>query len=639
MRLQLRDNTRARRSSRTARFFQLSTCVTSVVTLTPGCTTRLLGNRTPTAVIVADAQSRVGIAVLFDGSRSSDSDGVIQHYRWDFGDGTSADGPLIEHMFQNPGEFVVTLTVTDNDGSTAVAAISVQITPELFSLHVVIEPPAAGLVDLEPPGGLYEDGTAVTLTAQPEDGFVFAAFEGAAAVDQPQVQLIMDADKEVTARFAAEAVVSVAVQPTGSGEVALDPPGGAYAAGTSVTLTATAFAGFTFDAFADGAGVILSSQPALTIIASEHVAVIARFRADDSSHPFTLDIDVSPPGGGAVSVSPPGSSYSEGTVVTLTAEPNDGYHFIEYSGDANGNDPVTVVTMTGDKRVAAEFGWVPARGNPGNLLVTGFLGANVREFDRFGGDDLGEFVAEGAGGISFAGGIDVGPSGDIFVVDVGVLSDTRVLRFDKTSGELVEEFVTGPGGTGFLTLRFGPNGNLFLPNSSNSSIGEYDGATGDFLRTFVAAGSGGLDNPVGLTFGPNGNLFVVSKDNDRILEFDGTTGAPRAVTVDLAGAGFTVPVDLVFGPDGALYVSVSGDESVVRVDTGSGKASAFVMSESGGMDSPAGLVVHPDTGNLLVVSQGTNEVLEYDGVTGAFVGVFAEGVEGDSLFFTVIRFD
>ncbi len=64
------------------------------------------------------AQPRVGEKVTFDGSPSSDSDGQIVLYEWDFdGDGkTDAQGKVVEHIFKSAGNFSVTLTVTDNDG-------------------------------------------------------------------------------------------------------------------------------------------------------------------------------------------------------------------------------------------------------------------------------------------------------------------------------------------------------------------------------------------------------------------------------------------------------------------------------------------------------------------------------------------
>ena len=50
--------------------------------------------------------------VSFDGTGSTDFDGVVNSYGWDFGDGGSGGGPTPTHVFARPGEFPVTLTIT-----------------------------------------------------------------------------------------------------------------------------------------------------------------------------------------------------------------------------------------------------------------------------------------------------------------------------------------------------------------------------------------------------------------------------------------------------------------------------------------------------------------------------------------------
>jgi parallel beta-helix repeat protein len=69
-----------------------------------------------------------GEIITFDGSDSYDTDGEIDFYRWNFGDGTSeilAKSP--EHSFSSKGAYKVTLTVIDNDGTTDTEIIFITI--------------------------------------------------------------------------------------------------------------------------------------------------------------------------------------------------------------------------------------------------------------------------------------------------------------------------------------------------------------------------------------------------------------------------------------------------------------------------------------------------------------------------------
>jgi PKD repeat protein len=68
-----------------------------------------------------------GVAVIFDGSGSYDSDGTITSYDWDFGDGTTGTGISPAHTYVTAGVYTATLTVTDDDGATATDEATVTI--------------------------------------------------------------------------------------------------------------------------------------------------------------------------------------------------------------------------------------------------------------------------------------------------------------------------------------------------------------------------------------------------------------------------------------------------------------------------------------------------------------------------------
>ena len=84
-------------------------------------------NQPPTADLNGPYNGTVGSPVVFDGSGSSDSDGTIASYNWDFGDGASGTGVSPSHIYGTDGSFTVSLTVTDNDGATATASTTATI--------------------------------------------------------------------------------------------------------------------------------------------------------------------------------------------------------------------------------------------------------------------------------------------------------------------------------------------------------------------------------------------------------------------------------------------------------------------------------------------------------------------------------
>ena len=79
------------------------------------------------------ANPLIGQVITFDASASFDLDGNIVNYDWDFGDGNQAQGQIVQHIYNAPGIYDVTLTVTDDDG----------LTDEITKQVTVLQPPVA----------------------------------------------------------------------------------------------------------------------------------------------------------------------------------------------------------------------------------------------------------------------------------------------------------------------------------------------------------------------------------------------------------------------------------------------------------------------------------------------------------------
>lgn len=65
------------------------------------------------------------LVLSVNASASSDPDGNITGYAWNFGDGSTGTGVTAQHGYASPGDYTVTLTVTDNDGATGMASVPV----------------------------------------------------------------------------------------------------------------------------------------------------------------------------------------------------------------------------------------------------------------------------------------------------------------------------------------------------------------------------------------------------------------------------------------------------------------------------------------------------------------------------------
>jgi hypothetical protein len=139
--------------------------------------------------------------------------------------------------------------------------------------------------------------------------------------------------------------VTLSVTATGPGAVTLDPPGGSYPAGTSVTVTATPDLDATFTGWS---GDLSGTTNPETVVLDAAKSVSAGFAT-------LYDVSVAASGPGEVILDPPGGSYPEGTVVTVEAAPEEGAVFEGFDGSLTGTDSPQVLMVDSDETVIASF--------------------------------------------------------------------------------------------------------------------------------------------------------------------------------------------------------------------------------------------------------------------------------------------
>ena len=89
---------------------------------------KMYSNVPPTADAGGPYFGNVNESVYFRGYNSTDVDGMIKYYMWNFGDGTNSTERFTSHEYLTTGEYTVTLTVKDNGDATDTDTTNVIIT-------------------------------------------------------------------------------------------------------------------------------------------------------------------------------------------------------------------------------------------------------------------------------------------------------------------------------------------------------------------------------------------------------------------------------------------------------------------------------------------------------------------------------
>lgn len=222
---------------------------------------------------------------------------------------------------------------------------------ELKNYELTIDTESEGAVKeevLEQKSKEYEHGTVVELTADPAEGYRFVEWKGDIDGTDNPAEIIIDDPKEVTAVFEKKSY-ELTVNTNGEGAVSeevIQQKTTDYEFGTVVKLTASAAKGWKFTGWQ---GDNTTSDNPIEVTIDDPKEVTAVFEKKD----YELTVETS--GQGSVAKSPDQSSYAYDTEVELSADPGEGYRFVEWQGDLTGSDNPAQITMEEAHEVTAVF--------------------------------------------------------------------------------------------------------------------------------------------------------------------------------------------------------------------------------------------------------------------------------------------
>jgi len=196
-------------------------------------------------------------------------------------------------------------------------------------------------------GGTYDNGTSVSITATPNEGYEFVGWNGT-DMSSSTITITLTANTTIEALFSQVSTTTtvtqftLAVSASNGGTVSTE--GGDFEEGTEVTITATANAGYRFTGW-EGSD---STSESLTVTINSDQTYQALF---ELIAVYTLSVTTSAEGG---TVSTEGGDFEEGTEVTITATANAGYRFTGWEGSDSTSESLTV-TINSDQTYQALF--------------------------------------------------------------------------------------------------------------------------------------------------------------------------------------------------------------------------------------------------------------------------------------------
>jgi len=175
--------------------------------------------------------------------------------------------------------------------------------------------------------GTFNSGSSVTVTATPNAGYTFINWteNGNEVSTDSSYQFNISGNRTLVANFSSPGTtytVTLSSNPAAGGTTS---GGGTFNSGSSVTVTATPNTGYTFINWTEN-GIQVSINPNYQFTIVGNRTLVANFSSPGTT--YTVTLSSNPAVGGTTSG---GGTFNSGSSVTVTATPNTGFTFINWT--------------------------------------------------------------------------------------------------------------------------------------------------------------------------------------------------------------------------------------------------------------------------------------------------------------------
>ena len=220
-----------------------------------------------------------------------------------------------------------------------------------YLLDVTVSPPLSGIVS--PESGSYKEGSTVSIVATPNPEYEFVGWSGDETGSANLLSFEINSNKNIIAQFQKRKYnlkINILGEGTVSEEIISSSKNSDYESGTIVRLTAIPSSGYYFTGWSND---VSGDTNPVEININRAKTITAKFEKKS----YNLEIKVEGDGIVEEEIIETGKStdYLFGTKVKLTPKPSEGWDFIKWKGDYNGEENPLEIIINKATNITANF--------------------------------------------------------------------------------------------------------------------------------------------------------------------------------------------------------------------------------------------------------------------------------------------